>query len=96
MPISHTWLKASSHLLVHKLPRVFLHVALAQIGGHVHQANFGEAKVCEFDVAHGCDQQAVGQEMQNDKKGKIPFSSRVCQEHLLATAEIKCFRTCLV
>lgn len=60
LPVSHTPLRASTHLLVDELPRVFLHVALAQIGGHVHQANFGEAKVCEFDVAHGCDQQAVG------------------------------------
>lgn len=45
-----------SYLFVNKLSRVFLHVTLTQIGGHVHQANFRKAKVCELDVAHGCDQ----------------------------------------
>lgn len=49
-----------SHLFVDKLPRVFLHVTLVQIGGHVHEANFREAKVSQLDVTHGCDQQAVG------------------------------------
>lgn len=49
-----------SHLFVNKLSCVFLHVTLVQIGGHVHEANFRKAKVRELDVAHGCDQQAIG------------------------------------
>lgn len=43
-----------SHLFVNKLSRVLLHVTLVQVGGHVHQADFRQAEVCQLDVAHGC------------------------------------------
>ena len=49
-----------SHLFVDELPGVFLHVTLIQVGSHVHQANSGQAKVSQFDVAHRGDQQAAG------------------------------------
>lgn len=51
---------AESNLLIQKLSGVFLNVALVQVGGQTHQAHFGQAKVCELDVAHGGDEQAVG------------------------------------
>lgn len=46
------------HLLVQELAGVLLDVLLVQVGGQVHQTDLGQAKVCELDVAHGCDQQA--------------------------------------
>lgn len=52
-------LGCSTQLLVLKLLR-FCHVEpLADEGRSVHQTDFGEAKVCEFDVAHSRDQQAA-------------------------------------
>lgn len=50
---------ASAHLLVDKLPGVFLNVALIQIGCHVHKADFGEPEVSEFNVPHWSNQEAV-------------------------------------
>lgn len=53
-------LHSKTHLFVNKLSCVFLHVTLVQVGGHVHQANFRQTEVRQFDVAHGCNQQTVG------------------------------------
>lgn len=54
-----------TNLLVGKLPDVLLDVALVQVSGHVHQADFGQPKICQLDVTHGGDQQTVNR---NDVK----------------------------
>lgn len=49
-----------SHLFVHKLSGILLDVTFVQVGGHAHEADLGQAKVRQLDVAKGGDEQAVG------------------------------------
>ena len=47
-----------SYLFIQELPGILLYVSLIQVGGQTHQTHLRQAKVCEFDVAHGGDQEA--------------------------------------
>lgn len=52
------------HLFIWELPGIFLYVSLIQVSGHVHQTDFREAEVGQFDVSHWGHQQTVGTEGQ--------------------------------
>lgn len=63
-----------SYLLVQELPSILFNVALVQVCGQTHEANFRKAEVGEFDVPHGCNQQAGNPEKQ--KAGLISRFSK--------------------
>lgn len=49
------------YLLVQEFTSVLLYVPFIQVCGEAHEAHFGQAKVCQLDVAHGGDEEAVRQ-----------------------------------
>ena len=65
----------SYYLLVQELPSILFNVALVQVCGQTHEANFRKAKVSELDVPHGCNQQAGKPEKQ--KFEVISWSSKI-------------------
>lgn len=48
-----------AHLLVNELSGVLLYVSFIQVGCHIHEADFGEPEISEFNMSHGSDQETA-------------------------------------
>ena len=43
---------SEEYLFIRELSGIFLNMSLVQISGHIHQAHFGQSKVCQLNVPH--------------------------------------------
>lgn len=68
----------ATHLLVQELPGILLNVALIQVCGQAHEAYLGQPKVSQFDVTHGCYQEAGDDETNPAQAFTYPMLCPVC------------------
>lgn len=47
-----------TYLFIQKFPSVLLYVPFIQVCGQTHETHFGQAEVCQLDVAHWGDEEA--------------------------------------